>query len=139
MSRPSADMTVFYAVADPTRRAILDLLMEGEKPVKALLAAIKATQSALSQHLAVLFRAGLVNVRAQGRLRIYSISPGPLVEVADWVGRYEKFWSDRLDRLGTYLDASRGPHPAQGTGGPTVDASSEMLGGQGSPGGSHVA
>ena len=98
-------MTVFHAVADPTRRAILDLLMEGEKPVKALLAAIRATQSALSQHLAVLFRAGLVTVRAEGRLRIYAISPAPLIEVADWVARYEKFWNERLDRLGTYLDA----------------------------------
>lgn len=98
-------MTVFYAVADPTRRAILDLLMEGEKPVKALLAGIRATQSALSQHLAVLFRAGLVSVRAQGRLRIYAIQAQPLVEVAEWVEQYRKFWNQRLDSLGTYLDA----------------------------------
>lgn len=112
MSRPAADMTVFYAVADPTRRAILDLLMEGEKPVKALLAAIQATQSALSQHLAVLFRAGLVSVRAQGRLRIYSIQAAPLVEVAQWVERYRKFWNQRLDSLGTYLDA-RGGQPRE--------------------------
>ncbi|MCA9287341.1 MAG: winged helix-turn-helix transcriptional regulator [Phycisphaerales bacterium] len=111
MPRPAADMTVFHAVADPTRRAILDLLMEGEKPVKALLAAIRATQSALSQHLAVLFRAGLVTVRAQGRLRIYAISPAPLIEVADWVARYEKFWNERLDNLGTYLDARHAPSP----------------------------
>jgi DNA-binding transcriptional ArsR family regulator len=108
MGRPAADESVFYAIADPTRRAILDLLLEGERPVKALLERVRTSQSALSQHLGVLRRAGLVGVRREGRLRVYSLRHEPLAEVVDWVAHYERFWEDRLDRLGAYLDRVHG-------------------------------
>jgi len=108
MARATADATVFHAIADPTRRAILELLIEQERPVRELLARIQATQSALSQHLSVLKRAGLVVDRAEGRLRIYTISPEPLVEVVDWVAHFDRFWEHRLDRLGDYLQKTHG-------------------------------
>lgn len=104
MSRLAADASVFAAIADPTRRAVLEILREGEQPVKVLLQAIGATKSALSQHLAVLLRAGLVEVRREGRLRLYSIRPQPLEEVVDWIGVFSQFWDEKLDNLGGYLD-----------------------------------
>lgn len=120
MARPAADASVFTAIADPTRRAILDhLLREGDKPVKALLAAIGASQSALSQHLAVLRRAGLVAFRRTGRLRLYALRPEPLAEVIDWVSVFDRFWTGRLANLGRYLDthapAGPGDPGAEGT------------------------
>jgi len=105
MSRVAADTSVFHAIADPTRRAILEfLLREGERPVKAILGVVEATQSALSQHLAVLRRAGLVEVRKEGRLRLYALRREPLVEVIDWVTVFDRFWTEKLDRLGEHLD-----------------------------------
>jgi DNA-binding transcriptional ArsR family regulator len=109
MSRLAADASVFAAIADPTRRAVLELLREGELPVKALLQAIGATKSALSQHLAVLRRAGLVEVRREGRLRLYSIRPEPLEEVVDWIGVFSQFWDEKLENLGRYLDREPSP------------------------------
>lgn len=107
MSRPAADASVFAAVADPTRRAVLELLCDGEKPVKALLEVIDATKSALSQHLAILRSAGLVRVRREGRLRLYSIRPEPLEEIVDWVSFFSRFWDEKLENLGRYLDRPR--------------------------------
>ncbi|MEX2219818.1 MAG: metalloregulator ArsR/SmtB family transcription factor [Phycisphaerales bacterium] len=112
MSRIPADASVFHAIADPTRRAILDLLREGEKTVSAMLDAVakafRITQSGFSQHLAVLRRAGLVLVEKRGRMRVYSLRADPLNEVSQWIGAYDRFWTDRLDKLGTYLDRRHG-------------------------------
>ena len=108
MHRAAADTSVFHAIADPTRRAILDVLREGERSVNALLEGIATTQSALSQHLAVLRRAGLVTFKKLGRLRVYAIDPEPLSEVADWVAYYEKFWTERLEALREYLEKHEG-------------------------------
>jgi len=99
-----AHASVFQAIADPTRRAILDLLREGDLAVSGLLSRIRSSQSALSQHLAVLRRAGLVKPRRVGRHRLYSVEPAPLREVVDWIAEYDKFWTDKLDRLGKHLD-----------------------------------
>lgn len=115
MSRVAADASVFHAIADPTRRAILDLLREGEKTVSAMLEAMRRayrlTQSAFSQHLAVLKRAGLVASRKEGRMRVYSFRPQPLTEVVDWIAAYDRFWTEKLDKLGKYLDQR---HPKEG-------------------------
>jgi len=106
VGRIAADRSVFHAIADPTRRAALDLLREGDQTVLAMLYRLRATiagltQSGFSQHLAVLRRAGLVAAVKRGRSRIYSIQPQPLSEVADWVEAYDKFWGKKLDGLRT--------------------------------------
>jgi len=136
MPRPSADTSVFYAIADPHRRAVLDLLREramaggrsrdhrsagvsaskpgvrpallpGEMTVASLQESFPFTQSAMSQHLAVLRRAGLVTQRKAGRHRMYRVNPAPLRELADWIEPFEAFWESRLDNLGRYLDRAR--------------------------------
>ncbi len=109
MGRIAADTSVFHAIADPTRRAILDVLKEDAQTVMVMLDRLRGTfsglsQSACSQHLAVLRRAGLVSVRKSGRMRTYAIQPEPLVEVADWISEYDKFWTGKLDNLRQYLD-----------------------------------
>lgn len=103
----------FHAIADPTRRAILDLLAEGDLAVKQLQPHFPISQPALSQHLGVLREAGLVSERRAGRLRIYRLNTRPLAEVRSWLARYERFWDERLDRLGRLLDgAQREERPA---------------------------
>jgi DNA-binding transcriptional ArsR family regulator len=121
VSRTAADTSVFHAIADPTRRAVLDLLREGDQTVMSMLGQLKEqasalTQSAFSQHLAVLRRARLVEARKEGRMRVYSIRPEPLEEVSDWVTAYDRFWTAKLNNLKAYLakhgvkgTAPRGP------------------------------
>ena len=99
---------VFRAVSDPTRRAILDLLAEGERAVNELLSHFSFSQPALSKHLKVLREAGLVVKRAVGRQRLYSLEAQGLRSVAEWVAHYERFWSAKLDALGDVLDAMPG-------------------------------
>lgn len=94
---------VFHAVSDPNRRRLLDLLAEGERAVMDLVRLFTISQPAISQHLKVLREAGLVTVRKLGRRRMYALNPDELRPVADWIAHYEKFWDDRLDRLGQYL------------------------------------
>ncbi|MCA9243900.1 MAG: winged helix-turn-helix transcriptional regulator [Phycisphaerales bacterium] len=108
MSGAVMDSPVYGAVADPTRRAILDLLRTGEKTVNALLAGFSMTQSALSQHLAVLRKAGLVTFRKAGRQRFYALSATPLRDVSDWLAHYQRFWDKNLERLGDYLEREHG-------------------------------
>ena len=112
MSRAQADATVFHAIADPNRRAILHLLLQGELAVSAILESFTITQSALSQHLSVLRRAGLVSQRRAGRHRFYAVNAEPLRAVVDWVHPFEKFWDQRIDNLGRYLAANRTLPPA---------------------------
>ncbi len=100
-----ADDLIFRALADTTRRAILRRLAEAEATVTALTAEAAMTQSAVSQHLRVLRDAGLVSERQAGRHRYYRLQAEPLRVVRDWVGHYEHFWEDRLDRLGATLRA----------------------------------
>ncbi len=104
MPRTPADQDVFGAVADATRRRLLDLLLPGERPVKELVAALRISQPAVSEHLQILRRAGLVAVRRVGRLRLYRLDAGKLHEIATWVQTYSRFWEKRLDALGAYLD-----------------------------------
>ena len=98
---------VFRAVADPTRRALLDLLSEAERSVSELVGRFDISQPAISQHLSVLVSAGLAQVRRSGRRRLYSLNARPLREVVDWASHYEQFWNEGLDNLGDYLERTK--------------------------------
>ncbi len=100
-----ADTDLFRAVSDPTRRAILDRLIDGDASASDLATPFAMSQPAFSQHLRVLRQAGLVAVRRDGRRRMYALRPASLRRIYDWVGRYERFWDTAFDRLGAYLDA----------------------------------
>jgi DNA-binding transcriptional ArsR family regulator len=99
-----AEQEVFRAVAEPTRRQVLEMLAESDRSVTALLARFAISQPAMSKHLRVLREAGLVSERADGRRRIYHLNPEPLRSVHDWVARYERFWLERLEGFGAALD-----------------------------------
>ena len=99
----------FHAIADGTRRRLLELLGDGEVAVSELAENFDMTMPAVSQHLRVLRQAGLVTHRARGRQRLYRASPRPLRLVHAWTGRYERFWRHRLERLGSYLDTGAAP------------------------------
>ena len=102
---PRPEITdVFRAIADPTRRGILDGLLAGEASVGTLARAFDISLPAVSQHLRVLREVGLVTEERVGRERRYRIRPAPLREVVDWVAQYERFWEGRLDALGRYLE-----------------------------------
>jgi DNA-binding transcriptional ArsR family regulator len=94
---------VFRAIADPTRRAMLARLRDGELPAAALWDR-RCTRSSASQHLRVLREAGLVSERRRGRQRLYSLQAGPLLEVGTWVQAFAPFWDGVLDRLEDVLD-----------------------------------
>ncbi len=87
------------AVADPTRRQILALLVDGEVSAGDLAAALSVSRPAVSRHLRVLREAGLVRVRSDGRRRIYALDPEPLRELDAWLEPYRAVWAQRLDAL----------------------------------------
>jgi DNA-binding transcriptional ArsR family regulator len=98
---------VFTAIADPSRRAILGLLAGAELPVKAIAERFAVTRPAVAKHLAVLERAGLVQARRSGRLRLYRLDAKPLRDVQDWLALYEPFWAARLRGLKARVEARR--------------------------------
>jgi DNA-binding transcriptional ArsR family regulator len=100
--------TVFRAVADPTRRAILDSLANNEESVLNLAASFDMTLPAVSQHLRVLQDAHLITPRRDGRKIFYRLNPDPLSEVARWIHPYERFWRKRLVALGKHLRRKHG-------------------------------
>ena len=93
----------FAALADPTRRAILARLAGGETSVKDLAAPFSMTQPAISKHLRVLERAGLIEQGRQAQWRPRRLRAEPLRDVADWVGQYRRHWEESFDRLDAYL------------------------------------
>ncbi len=103
MSRIAANATVFHAIADPTRRGLLLMLRDGEMGASDLARPFDTTQSAISQHLGILSRAGLVQYRREGRRRYYQVLPQPLREVADWVAFFDQFWDEKFEALSDYL------------------------------------
>src|SRR5262249_49970120 len=103
MARPRSSNDVFRAVADPTRRELLDRLFEGEESMMKLAESFDISLPAVSQHLKILRQAGLVAERREGRMRVYTLIAGPLREVSDWVSHYEHFWQTRLRKLGEHL------------------------------------
>ena len=95
----------FAALADPTRRAILARLLSGERTVSELAAPFEMTMPAVSKHLRVLERAGLITRRRDAQRRHCQIDPAPLKTVVDWAEHYRHLWEGRLDRLDAYLNA----------------------------------
>jgi DNA-binding transcriptional ArsR family regulator len=100
---PAPGSDVFHAIADPTRRRLLDHLARGESHVNALAAPFRMSRPAVSQHLRILLDAGLVDARRHGRERHYRLRAARLREVYDWVRHYEKFWKEKLLALRDYL------------------------------------
>lgn len=95
---------MFAAVADPTRRAILDRLRAGGASVGALAAGFDISRPAISKHLRLLREAELVREHKEGRQRIYELTPGPLREVADWAESYRAFWAASLASLKEHVE-----------------------------------
>jgi len=104
----------FFALSDPTRRAIVASLAEGESSVADLAKPFRLSAPAISKHLRVLERADLVRQRREGRIRRCRLNPGPLREASDYVAAYRRFWGGQFDRLDDYLRQtapSSGPQP----------------------------
>jgi DNA-binding transcriptional ArsR family regulator len=93
----------FSALADPTRRAILDRLADGECTVSELAEPFDMSLPAISKHLRVLEKAGLISQRREAQRRPCRIEAGPLKDIVDWAERYRHIWEGRLDRLDAYL------------------------------------
>ena len=100
-------MNAFEALAEPNRRRILDTLRDGERPAGELVAALAISQPGVSKHLRLLREAGLVQARADGQRRLYSLAPQRLAEVDAWLSPYRRFWADRLDRLERHLETEQ--------------------------------
>jgi DNA-binding transcriptional ArsR family regulator len=104
---------VLRALADESRRAVLEALASGEATAGELAALLPIARPGVSRHLRVLREAGLVEVRQQAQRRIYSLRPQPLAEVDEWLGRYRALWEQRLDALHT--EVARGKHERRST------------------------
>jgi DNA-binding transcriptional ArsR family regulator len=96
--------TVWTALADPHRRAALELLRERPRSVNELVERLALSQPSTSKHLRVLREAGLVTVRQERQRRVYAVDPQPLAELHEWLARYRRLWDDRLDALERRLD-----------------------------------
>jgi DNA-binding transcriptional ArsR family regulator len=101
--------TTFAALADPTRRAILARLSLGESSVSELAAPFAMSAPAVTKHLKVLQRAGLITQGRHAQWRPCKLQAEPLREAADWVAQYRQHWEERLDRLEDYLQALQAP------------------------------
>ena len=99
--------TALEVLAEPNRRAILDLLREGERPVGDLVARLDLSQPAVSKHLRVLRQAGMVESRIDAQRRLYRLLPRPLMELDAWLAPYRELWESSLDRLEAHLDRNR--------------------------------
>jgi DNA-binding transcriptional ArsR family regulator len=104
MARAATTADAFNAVAEPRRRQILDLLVGGERPVNDLVRLLGLAQPQVSKHLRVLREVGAVDVREEGRQRLYSLNGQALKPIHDWVKGYERIWTERFDALDLVLD-----------------------------------
>ena len=104
MARAATTADAFNAVAEPRRRQILDVLVEGERRVNDLVTLLEVPQPQVSKHLRVLREVGLVQVREEGRERIYRLDGRSLKPIHDWVENYERMWSERFDALDEVLE-----------------------------------
>lgn len=104
MHRASASSDIFRAIADPTRRAILDRLRAGPAPVNILAAEFSQSRPAISKHLRVLRIAQLLSEERFGRERVYRLRPARLQEVAGWIDGYATFWRTSLNNLKRHLE-----------------------------------
>ena len=94
----------FAVLAEPTRREILDLLRDGERPVGELVDRLGVSQPAVSKHLRVLRDAGLVEVRPEAQRRLYRLRTQPLSEIDEWLAPYRRLWARSLDQLDEHLE-----------------------------------
>ncbi|OLP59068.1 transcriptional regulator [Xaviernesmea oryzae] len=94
---------LFKALADPTRRTIFEKLAEGGRTASALREGMAISQPAMSQHLAVLRKAGLLREERKGRFVEYQVDPDGLAQIADWLARYRAYWPVRIEALKTLL------------------------------------
>jgi DNA-binding transcriptional ArsR family regulator len=114
MARAATTADAFNAVAEPRRRQILDLLSGGERPVNDLVALLGQAQPQVSKHLRVLRQVGLVEVRDEGRQRVYRLNGRGLKPIHDWIARYERSWNVRLDAMDDLLDELKLDEPDTG-------------------------
>lgn len=103
VARQATTTDAFNAVAEPRRREILDHLASGERAVNELVEALGLAQPQVSKHLRVLREVGVVEVREDGRQRLYRLNASALKPIHDWVKDYERLWSDRFDALDDVL------------------------------------
>ncbi|CAG7642654.1 hypothetical protein PAESOLCIP111_04366 [Paenibacillus solanacearum] len=118
MSRPESAASapkhdVFQAVADPTRRQLLGLLVDREMPVTVISGHFPMSRTAVSKHLRVLAEAGLVKERKVGRETRYRLDPEPLLELKRWLAFYDRFWDNKLAALQRYVEQSDGDEAEQ--------------------------
>lgn len=99
MSATGQKHDIFQAIADPTRREVLRLLAEKERPISEITAHFPMSRTAIAKHLQVLSEAELVSGQKVGREKIYRLHPEPLTELKDWLSYYEKFWENKLSIL----------------------------------------
>jgi DNA-binding transcriptional ArsR family regulator len=104
MARAATTTDAFNAVAEPRRREILDLLAGGERAVNDLVGALGLAQPQVSKHLRVLREVGAVDVRGEGRQRLYRLNGHALKPIHDWVKSYERSWDERFERLDGVLE-----------------------------------
>ena len=104
MARAATTTDAFNAVAEPRRRQILDVLAAGERPVNDLVAVLGVAQPQVSKHLRVLRQVGVVDVREEGRQRLYRLNGHALKPIHDWVKDYERTWTERFDQLDVVLE-----------------------------------
>jgi DNA-binding transcriptional ArsR family regulator len=104
----------FSALADPTRRAVLDLLRKGSQPAGRIAQAFPVSRPAISKHLRLLRRAHLVEQRRAGRLRVYQLNPEPLKTVDAWLEGYRNFWRTSLAGLKTFVEAEYAKEQSRG-------------------------
>jgi len=98
MNQASLD-SVFFALADPTRRGMLAQLSDGQANITSLAQQYSISQPAISKHLGVLERAGLIRRRKQGRQYLISVDPRPIAYANNWIQRYARFWEDQFDAV----------------------------------------
>jgi DNA-binding transcriptional ArsR family regulator len=100
MARAATTADVFNAIAEPRRRNIIDVLVDGqEHAVNEIIETLQLPQPAVSKHLGVLRKVGIVSVTKRGQLRLYRLEPRELKPVHDWVKQYERFWTHHLGRI----------------------------------------
>ena len=104
MARAATTADAFNAVAEPRRREILDLLAGGERPVNEIVRLVGLAQPQVSKHLRVLREVGAVDVRDDGRHRLYRVNAEALRPIHDWVSGYERLWSERFEQLDAVLE-----------------------------------
>ncbi len=104
MARASTTSDAFNAVGDPSRRQILALLVQGERPVKQIVEEVRLGQPLVSKHLRVLREVGAVSVRGQGRQRLYRLNASALKPIADWLVDFQQLWTERFDVFDEVLD-----------------------------------